>query len=225
MRNRTDVKSTAKSEETRQKIFSAALALFLDGGFETTTMRDIAAKAGVATGAAYYYFASKDAFVLAFYEKSALEMAPLLEEALASSSDLRKRLAAILDVKLAYFAASRRLLKALAAHVDPEHPLSPFSEATKAIRDQDIACFALAVSGSKTRVAADMDSALPRLLWMYQMGVILYWIHDRSADQERTRALIDKSLGIIVRLIQLSSLPLMSPVRRQALELYRLVAE
>jgi len=59
---------------------------------------------------------------------------------------------------------------------------------------------------------------------MYQMGIILFWIHDRSPAQERTRALIEKSLGIVVRLIQLSSLPLMRPLRRQALELYRIVA-
>jgi AcrR family transcriptional regulator len=33
-------------------------------------MREIATSAGVATGAAYYYFDSKDAIVLAFYEGS-----------------------------------------------------------------------------------------------------------------------------------------------------------
>ena len=59
---------------------------------------------------------------------------------------------------------------------------------------------------------------------MYQMGVILCWIHDRSPGQERTRALIGKSLGIVVRLIQLSSLRLMRPLRRQAIDLYRIVS-
>jgi AcrR family transcriptional regulator len=37
--------------------------LFREQGFEQTTMRDVAARVGVSLGAAYYYFASKDAIV------------------------------------------------------------------------------------------------------------------------------------------------------------------
>ena len=37
-------------------------------------MRDIASRAGVATGLAYYYFASKDAIVLAFYQRAKDEL-------------------------------------------------------------------------------------------------------------------------------------------------------
>src|SRR5580693_3103071 len=96
MPNRTDVKSPAKSpvksEETRMRILNAALELFREKGFETTTMREIALRAGVATGAAYYYFDSKDAIVLAFYRQAAEEMAPLIEEALDRSKDLKDRL-------------------------------------------------------------------------------------------------------------------------------------
>jgi len=53
-------RATTKSEETRDRILNAALSLFREKGFDTATMRQIAVEAGVATGAAYYYFASKD---------------------------------------------------------------------------------------------------------------------------------------------------------------------
>ena len=66
--------------------------------------------------------------------------------------------------------------------------------------------------------------SLPRLLWLYQMGLILYWIHDSSPSQAKTGALIEKSLRIVVRLLQLSSLPLMRPLRRQVLDLYNAVS-
>jgi len=221
MSDRAEVKGGSKSEETRERILTAALALFHERGFEAATMRDIAEKSGVATGAAYYYFSSKDAIVLAFYERAAQEMAPQLDHALEGSADLRKRLAGVLQVKLRYFAPSRRLLAALAAHVDPRHPLSPFSEETRAIREHDIAQFRRAISGSRSRISKDLESALPTLLWMYQMALILYWIHDRSPEQKKTAALVDQSLRLVVRLIQLSSLPLMRPLRRQILELCR----
>ena len=63
----------AKAEGTRERIVDAALELFREKGFDETTMRDIAAAAGVATGAAYYYFRSKEELVMAFYARTAQE--------------------------------------------------------------------------------------------------------------------------------------------------------
>jgi AcrR family transcriptional regulator len=137
-------------------------------------------RAGVAGGAAYYYFDSKDAIVLAFYDQARREMEPLLEQALAGSKDLRRLLLALLTVKLEYFAPNRSLLGTLSAYTNPEHPLSPFSQATREIREKDIAFFEYALEGSRVRIPEDLRPHLPRLLWMYQMGLILFWMYDRS---------------------------------------------
>lgn len=219
------MKPKTKSDETRSRILQAAIELFRRKGFEETTMREIAAEAEVATGAAYYYFASKDAIVMAFYEQSADEMAPQLEEALAAGKDLKARLAALLDVKFRQFEPDRGLLAALASHADPQHPLSPFSEQTRPIRERDIQFFARALEGSRARVTPDLGPVLPRILWMYQMGLILFWIYDRSAGQKRTRALLEKSLPIVTRLIQAAGFPLLRPVRRMVVDLVETVME
>jgi len=105
-----EVKTRTKSDETRDRILQAALELFHDRGFDSTTMREIADRAGVATGAAYYYFDSKNAIVLAFYDQARTDMEPSLERALGESRDLRERLRSLIDVKLKYFAPSRKLL-------------------------------------------------------------------------------------------------------------------
>ena len=47
-----------KSARTRSAIIDAALRLFRERGYEATTMRAIAAEAGVSVGNAYYYFDS-----------------------------------------------------------------------------------------------------------------------------------------------------------------------
>lgn len=44
-------KGTPRAEDTRPKIYEAAMELFREKGFDETTMRDIASKAGVALGA------------------------------------------------------------------------------------------------------------------------------------------------------------------------------
>ncbi len=215
----------AKSDETRARILAAAIDLFRRNGFAQTTMREIASEAGVALGAAYYYFDSKDAIVLAFYEQAQHDLDPLLEEALTGPRDLAKRIRALIDAKLRYFAPNRRLLGTLAAYADPEHPLSPFSEKTRPIRDADVRFFAAAIEGSRTGVPDDLRSRLPNLLWLYQMGLILFWIYDRSPEQAKTALLVEKSVAVVARLIKLASFPPLRPLRKAAVELIDLATD
>jgi AcrR family transcriptional regulator len=215
--------TTKKSEETRRRILEAALALFRKCGFEKTTMRNIAQDSAVALGAAYYYFDSKDALVMGFYERAQRDLAPLLVDALAKTHGLEERLRAAIDVKFKYFAPNRKLMGALSTHIDPQHPLSPFSEETRDIRERDMGFLAAAVEGSKVRVPDDLKAHLPRVLWLYQMGLLLFWVYDPSPAQTRTRQLFEKSLSIVVNLIKFSSLPLMRPVRKLATDLFEIV--
>jgi AcrR family transcriptional regulator len=207
---------TRKSEETRTRILEAALAVFRERGFERATMREIATAAEVALGAAYYYFDGKEAIVMAFYERTQGEMKPLLERILDESRTLEERLRALIQQKFDYFAPNRKLLGALSAHVDPEHPLSPFSAETADIRDQDTSFFERAVSDSKVKLPANIQPYLPRLLWMYQMGLILFWVYDHSPGQRRTAQLFDKTLKMILIALKIATLPLLRPVHRLA---------
>jgi AcrR family transcriptional regulator len=182
-------------------------------------MREIAKEAGVALGAAYYYFDSKDALVMAFYERAQEELTLLVDQALLRTKGLEERLRAVIEIKFQYFAPNRKLMGALSAHIDPEHPLSPFSEQTQGIRERDIGFFSSAIEGSKVRIAEDLGVHLAQVIWLYQMGLILFWVYDRSPRQATTRKLFEKSLSIVVTLIKFSSLPLMRPVRKLVTDL------
>jgi hypothetical protein len=61
------------------------------------------------------------------------------------------------------------------------------------------------------------------VLWLYQMGLILFWVYDDSPDQRRTANLAGRTLAILVNLIRFSTFPLMRLVRKQAMELLRSV--
>jgi AcrR family transcriptional regulator len=216
--------TTAKAEETRERILDAALTLFREQGFDHATMRDIAAKANVATGAAYYYFRSKEELVMAFYVRAADEARDLVPAAIGRSRDLKKRLRAVLDQKFEQFAEHRQLLVALVRiGIDPKHPLSPFGKETAPMRDESIDFFRQAVDESSTKIPKDLMADLPRLLWMYQMALFLYWLFDDSPGQRRTKRLTDGTLDLVVRLIQLSTLPLMGPMRKRMLVLLRAI--
>src|SRR3954468_15766130 len=115
--------STSKAEATSTRILEAALELFREEGFDQTTMRRIAEQAQMATGAAYYYYPSKDAIVLDFYQRSCDEMQEKLEQALATSKAFESGLRALIQVKLSHFGPNREVLRALLRNgADPKYP-------------------------------------------------------------------------------------------------------
>ena len=59
----------SKTQSTPDAVLDAAIDLFIDAGFETTSMDAIAAKAGVAKGTLYYHFKSKEGIVEAIVER------------------------------------------------------------------------------------------------------------------------------------------------------------
>ncbi len=217
---KTDMSAqTSKSEATRARILAAALDVFRERGFAEATMRQIAAAAGVAVGAAYYYFDSKDALVMAFYEQAQAEMIPALDRTLAESRTFEQRLRGIIEQKFVTFGPNRSLMAALSAHIDPNHPLSPFGQHTATIRDRDIAFFERAVRDSGVQLAPSILPYLPRLLWLYQMGLMLFWVYDRSPRQAHTHLLFDKTLRMMLLMLKLASVPLLRPLYRPAGEL------
>jgi AcrR family transcriptional regulator len=211
---------TQRAEDTRRKIYEAAMAMFREKGFDETTMRDIASKAGVALGGAYYYFSSKDAIVLAFYREMQEASMSVVNEAIADKKKLKDRIRGVIDQRLKLLDPNRKFCAALFRHApDGADPLSPFSEETKLIRDAAIEQMRIALEGGDVKIPSDLKPRLPYLLWMYQMALIMFWLYDRSPNQERTQRLIDKSLGLLVNLLRLSSLPLTKPLRKAVLEL------
>jgi AcrR family transcriptional regulator len=56
-----------KSKDTRERILDAALDLFIEQGFDGTSLRQIAEQLGVTKAALYYHFESKDDILLALH--------------------------------------------------------------------------------------------------------------------------------------------------------------
>jgi AcrR family transcriptional regulator len=214
------VRGTRRAEDTRRKIYDAALELFREKGFDETTMRDIAAKAGVALGGTYYYFASKDAIVLEFYRQMQESSDQPIRETLGTDKELRERLRVVLEKRLELLAPNRKFCAALLRHApDSADPLSPFSAETLTIREASIGHMRLALDGSDAKIPADLKPRLPYLLWLYQMAIIMFWLYDRSPNQEKTDRLLSKSLTLLVNLLRVSTLPFMKPLRKTALDL------
>ncbi|WP_433247919.1 TetR family transcriptional regulator [Streptosporangium sp. CA-135522] len=196
------------SDKTREVIVETALRLFRERGYEATTMRAIAAEAGVSVGNAYYYFASKEALVQAYYDRAQAEHEAACEELLATERSFAVRLGGVLRewvrVSEPYHEFAVKFFKHAA---EPSNPLSPFSAESSPARDSAIEIYRRVVEGSADRMDAELRAELPELLWLMSMGVVLFWVHDTSEGCRRTYRFIDLSVPLVDRLVGLSHLP------------------
>jgi AcrR family transcriptional regulator len=208
------VPQRAGSEDTRRQILDTALRLFRERGLEETTIRDIATDAGLSLGATYYYFKNKEAIVGAYYDVVQAEHLARAQAAFATVRGLRERLRAALHTKIDIMADDRRLLRALFRYGgDADHPLSWFGPASREQRRLSTAIFADAIAGE--RFPDDVREVAPTLLWTLHMGVILFFLHDSSPAQKRTRKLIDAAVDLIVDGRRIVTSPLLRPLRRR----------
>jgi AcrR family transcriptional regulator len=210
-----------KGEATRQHVLDAALDLFRRRGFERTTMRDIAGAAGLSLGAAYHYFPSKEALVMAYYEWMQVEHERRAKAACPDGADLKARLLAIFHTKLELLRGDRKVLAALFRNLgDPSHSLSVFGRQTAAVRDRSIAQFEEAFEDPD--MPKDLQKFLGRAVWLAHLGVFLVFIHDRSEGEVRTHKLIAALVDLVGWAAPLLRHRVAAPVRRR---LMTLVAE
>src|SRR6478736_6470353 len=173
--------SPSKAERTRAAIVDAAMRLFRDSGYDLTTMRAIAAEAGVSVGNAYYYFGSKEHLVQAFYDQLQAEHAEAAARVLSRETSFAGRLEGVLlawlDVAAPHHEFAGQFFKNAA---EPTSPLSPFSAESAPAREASIALFATLLDGSDAKVTAALRAELPDLLWLLLMGTVLFWVYDAS---------------------------------------------
>jgi len=213
-----------KGEATERRILAAALGLFRKQGYAATTMRDIASAAGLAVGAAYHYFPSKQAIALRYFAQKQDELDTAADARLADApkGDLGARLAAMMHANLDNLTRDRKLLGALFPGVaDRDQPLSPFSEELGGVRQRAIARFDALLDGAG--IPDELRAAAATALWGLMMATILFFLYDRSRGQARSRALVDASAPLAADLLRLAGMPGLEALRNRALGIARVL--
>ena len=217
---------TVKGDQTKALILETALEMFRERGYDNTTMRAVAEKAGVSLGNAYYYFRSKEYLIQAFYQRlhdGHVEAAlPALEHEKTLKARLLTAMRTKIDTMKPYHQFAGVLFKTAAS---PESPLNPFADDSDPVRRQSIQLFEKVLEGVTTRIPQDLKAELPYLLWVYSMGIVLFWIHDSSPKHRRTYRMIDHTVDLLDKLIHLASNPFMRPLRKQALRMVNEIKE
>lgn len=226
MKHKKKATKTVKGDQTKALILETALEMFRERGYDNTTMRAVAEKAGVSLGNAYYYFRSKEYLIQAFYQRlhdSHIEVAlPALEHEKTLKTRLLTVMRTKIDTMKPYHQFAGVLFKTAA---NPESPLNPFADDSDPVRQQAVQLFEKVLEGTTARIPKDLKAELPYLLWVYSMGIVLFWIHDSSPKHRRTYRMIDHTVDLLDKLIHLASNPFMRPLRKQALRMVNEIKE
>ncbi len=181
---------TPKAEETRQRILESALSLFEEQTFETTTLRQIAARAGVSLGLVYRYFEAKESFVLALYERLSHDFEDAARDHMPEERWPERFIFCVrtsLDVLRPHRNTLRMvtgfLLNGTEGLYPPENPYSQ-------LHVQSV--FREAVLYARFAPDEALANQLGRQLYVIHLAIVFFWLVDRSPDQEATARLLDQ---------------------------------
>jgi AcrR family transcriptional regulator len=180
--------------ETRKRILESARRLFAGNGYESTTTRDIAREAGIATGTLFNYFPTKEAIVACLASEA-------VGDALAETEGVAGGAETLEEGLFAVVAAGLRKLKPLRKHLPAllETSLSPLAvtvdEESASLRAGHLEAVAALAAGHGY---GELPPTALQLYWTLYTGVLVFWANDRSPKQEDTLALIDDSVNMFV---------------------------
>jgi AcrR family transcriptional regulator len=181
--------ATSQGAAARELLYQTAIQLIASRGFEATTLRDIAKKAGVSPGLLYRYFPNKRAVVLALYDELSADYATRASH--MQPGPWRERFSFALKTSLEVLGPQRKTLAALLPVLIGDNSEGLFAPATGVSRMRVQAVFRDAVSGSTDALTHKDDAAaLGRVLYAVHLAVIMWWLIDKSPDQSSTTELV-----------------------------------
>ena len=182
----------------RERIVKAALSLFQTKGFDSTTTKAIARKAGIAEGTVFNYFKSKDDIALHFFEAAVdSAMVAVRDNPRLQKAPLEEKLFALVHAQLEYLAPYENFIGAAMIHaLKPSSPLGPFSHRAMELRHRYLRFVEELIDESIPKKKNPLGFMAPEVFWIYYMGALLYWLYDSSEGKQHTLAFLDRSLTL-----------------------------
>ena len=198
-------KRAQNKQAIRRRIVKSALSLFQTKGFDTTTTKAIARKAGIAEGTVFNYFRTKEDIALSFFEEEVDHaIAAVRDNPRLRKASLEEKLFTLVHSQLEYLAPYERFIGAALIHaLNPASHLGPFSHRAQQLRHRYLAFVRELVEDSSPKQQQDgvLSWLVPEAFWIYYLGVLLFWLYDSSEDKQHTLAFLDRSLHVGVSLL------------------------
>src|SRR5579883_2288091 len=212
MRMATETKTkelTPKARRTRSQILNTALALFAKQGYQATTMRDIAGAAGCSLGLAYRYFGSKEELVVAVYEQCSEDLTNEVQT--LPGTTIAKRFVQTVRANFERLGPYRDSFGAISGvALNPHSDAGVLSERMGYLRTRVWQIFRQVLAGAKDAPNERDIDHLTTLFYAAYLLMMLFWVQDRSPEQENTAKLLKFTEENLARLRPLLKVPVVT---------------
>jgi AcrR family transcriptional regulator len=176
---------------SREKLLAISARRFARGGFEATSMRDIAGEAGMLAGSMYYHFPSKNELIAVVYESGVIEIGAAVDAAVARARTPWTRLEAACVAHLGSLLADRAHAAVMTADLSRLDPR--LRRRLVVMRDGYEKRFVELVE------ALPLPPAIDRTLWRLQLLGALNWTPTWYRPGGKSPAVIAKALVAALR--------------------------
>jgi AcrR family transcriptional regulator len=187
----------------RRRIVAAALDLFQAKGFDRTTTRAIAKKAGIAEGTLFNYFPTKEDIALHFFGMEVDHaIAAVRTDKRLKRAPLEEQLFALVQRQLEFLAPYERFIgEAVVQALRPGSRLGPLGP-VQAPQQRYLEYVQELVDRARPAPSGwPLTAWAPQAFWLFYLAVILYWLHDSSVGKQHTLAFLDRSLALGVQIL------------------------
>jgi TetR/AcrR family transcriptional repressor of mexJK operon len=202
-----DASERPRAKAKHRQILDSARVLFLDQGFDATSMDAVARHAGVSKATLYVHFDDKDDLLLALVSDECRRFGPkTLWQDTGAPIDLKMGLRTIARTFLEGFLDQRGLaMHRLIMSCASRYPrvADVFMKAGPERCDAEVAAFLRAAQAQRLVKIPDIKLAATQFLSLIQGKVILKWALSMSAPSEAEyRALIESGISVFLAAYQ-----------------------
>jgi AcrR family transcriptional regulator len=167
--------STDRAEERRAKLLAVAAEVFSRRGYRATSMRDLAALAGIGKPTLYHYFASKEQLLTRLYQQVMDECLASARAIVAEGLEPRATLRALIVDRVVHTCENQDLLRIF---FEEEAELPPdLARSIVALRRQYEDIFIEAVEASRADGAGAGADTIDSRLYVYTALGAANWVY------------------------------------------------
>jgi AcrR family transcriptional regulator len=196
--------SQEQKEQNRKKLIKASVDLISEKGFKATSMRAIAKDAGFGEATIYNYFPTKEAILYCYYEDHVIQCTDILQNIDDFRTyNLQEQLQSLFNTSLSLYLGDREFVR-------ETFPIILMGSSRdwprlKPIRDHLLAAINDMI-GAAAEVGEIPDQVFQDLIGQLFMdayiGLVHYWLSDRSEDFNNTTVLVDRGLDLACAMLQ-----------------------